>query len=65
MKLKVFEVIVAEGTEIECALYTHVLIDIFRMKSEFDKKKEVEDWMKKFGDMTIDELMKREREEEE
>ena len=58
-------VIVAEGSEMECALYTHVLLQLLRLQTEHDKKKEVDEWMKKFGDKTFDELMKMERDEEE
>lgn len=65
MKLKVFSVIEAEGTEPELALYTLVLVEALRMKQEADKKSETEAWLKKFGDMTFEELMKRERDEEE
>lgn len=65
MQLKVMNIIVAEGTEVECAMYTHTLLEIFRLKSEFDKKKETDEWLKKYGDMTFDELMKRERDDEE
>lgn len=65
MQLRIMDIIVAEGTEIECAMYTHTLIEIFRLKNEYDKRKETEEWMKKFGEMTFDELMKRERDDEE
>lgn len=49
----------------ECALYTHVLLQLLRLQTEHDRKKEVDEWMKKFGDKTFDELMKMERDEEE
>ena len=65
MKLKVFDVIVAEGSEAECAFYTALLIETFRLKQEQDKKKEVDDWLEKYGDKTFEELMKMERDEEE
>ena len=64
MTLKIFDIIIAEGTEVECAVYTHALLESFRLKNEMEKKKEVEDWMKKYGNMTFEELMKKERDEE-
>ena len=65
MKLKVCEIITVEGTEMELALFTAILLETFRMKNDADKKKEVEDWMKKYGDKTFEELMRMERDEEE
>lgn len=65
MKLNVCEIITVEGTEMELAFFTAVLLETFRMKSEADKKKEVDNWLKKYGDKTFDELMKMERDEEE
>lgn len=64
MKLTVCEIIKVEGNEMELAFFTAVLLETFRMKSEADKKKEVDDWLKKYGDKTFDELMKMERDEE-
>lgn len=64
MKLKVFDVIIAEGSEMECAMYTCIFLETLRMKSEMDKKREVDEWMKKYGDKTFEELMKMERDEE-
>lgn len=55
--------IIAEGTELECAIYTHALLESLRLKHEHDKKEEVDEWLKKYGDMTFDELMKRERDD--
>lgn len=63
MKLKVFDIIVAEGTEIECAMYTCIFLEALRMKNEHDKQQEVEDWLEKYGSMTFEELMRRERED--
>lgn len=40
MKLSIFDIIVAEGTEAECAVYTGILLDILRQVG--DKMKEVE-----------------------
>lgn len=57
--------IVAEGSEVECAMYTHCLLQFMRMQTEHDKKKEVDEWMRKFGNKTFEELMKMERDEEE
>lgn len=56
--------IIAEGTELECAIYTHALLESLRLKHERDKKEEVDEWLKKYGDMTFDELMKRERDDD-
>lgn len=60
-----FNVIIAEGSELECAIYSAALIETIRLKQEHDKKQEVDEWLQKYGDMTFDELMKREREDEE
>lgn len=65
MKVSIGEIIVAEGTELECAIYSAAFIEALRLTNEFDKKKETEEWLKKYGSMTFDELMRREREEEE
>ena len=65
MKLKVCEIITVEGDETELAFFTAILLETFRMKNDADKKKEVEDWMKKYGDKTFEELMRTERDEEE
>ena len=65
MVVKVLGVIEVEGSEIECALYTHCLVQLFRLQTEHDKKKEVDAWLKKYGDMTFEDLMKMERDEEE
>ena len=65
MKLKVFDIVEVEGTEIECAMYTCVFLEALRLKNEHDKKQEVDEWLKKYGEMTFDELMRKERDDEE
>ena len=65
MRLKVCDIVTVEGNEMELAFYTAVLLEAFRLKNEADKKKEFDDWLKKYGDKTFDELMKMEREDEE
>ena len=65
MKLTLYDIITVEGSELECAVFTHAFLEVFRMKGEFDRKKEEEAWLKKYGNMSIGEIMKREREEEE
>lgn len=64
MTLRLMEIFVAEGTEQELAMYTSLLLDMLKKISDFEKKKEVEDWMKKFGDKTFEELMKAETKED-
>jgi len=64
MKLKVCEIVTAEGNEMELAFYTAVLLETFRLKNEAYKKKEFDDWLKKYGDKTFEELMKMESDEE-
>ena len=64
MKLDVFG-FVAEGTPWELAFFTFVLVSAFKQKSDDDKQKEVEEWMKKYGDKTFEELMRMERDGEE
>ena len=65
MKLKVFDCFTAEGTEAELAMFTMLILECFQLKDEQKKKKDVEDWMKKYGEKTFAELMKMERDEEE
>ena len=60
MRLKIFDVFVAEGDEREIALYTALLIEVLKNMNDIQKKKEVEDWMKKYGNKTFEELMKSE-----
>lgn len=60
-----FDVIVAEGSELECAIYSAAFLETIRLKQEHDKKQEVDEWLKKYGDMTFEELMKRESDDEE
>lgn len=64
MTLRLMEIFVAEGTEQELAMYTTILLDMLKKISDFEKKKEVEDWMKKFGDKTFEELMQAETKED-
>lgn len=64
MTLKVMGIIEAEGKEIELAVYSHCLLEIFRLKYKYDQEKEAEDWMEKFGNVSFEELMKREQEED-
>ena len=64
MRLKIFDVFVAEGDEREIALYTALLFEMLKNMSDIQKKKEVEDWMKKYGNKTFEELMKSETQED-
>ena len=57
--------VIAEGSEHECAIYTFALLEMLRMKSEMDKQKEAEEWLKKYGGMRFEDFMKTEREDEE
>ena len=61
MKLRVFDAFEVEGSEVECAMYTCILLEAIRMKDERDKNKEVDEWMKKYGEKTFAELMEMER----
>ena len=64
MILKIFDVFVAEGDERELALYTALLFEVMKGISDIHKKKEVEDWMEKYGNKTFEELMKSETQED-
>jgi len=64
MKLKVFDIIVAEGNEMELALYTHILLESMRLKAEHDKANEASEWLKKYGNMSLEELMRMEQEDD-
>ena len=37
MQLKIAGIIIAEGSETELALYTHALLEIFRLKHEMEQ----------------------------
>ena len=65
MTLCLMDIFVAEGTEQELAMYTTLLLDMLTKVNEFNKKKEVEDWMKKFGEKTFKDLMDAENREDE
>ena len=60
-----FNCIEVEGNEIECAMYTCVSLEALRLKNEHDKKKEVDEWLEKYGNKTFEELMRTERDDEE
>lgn len=55
----------AEGDPQELALFTLVLTFAIKKQTDIEKKKEVDEWMKKYGDKTFEELMKTERDDEE
>ena len=63
MKVTVMGIIVAEGSELECAIYTAAFLETLRLKQEHDKNKEAEEWLKKYGEMTFEQLMNKERDE--
>lgn len=65
MKLNVFNAFVAEGEPADLAMFLFVLICGLQQKTDDDKKKEVDEWLKKYGDKTFEELMRMERDEEE
>ena len=65
MKMTVFNLFEVEGNEMECALYTCIMIEALRMKKEHDDKKELDEWMTRFGNMTFEELLRHEREGDE
>lgn len=66
MVVKFFDgFVAAEGSEHECAIYTFALLEMLRMKSEQDKQKEAEEWLKKYGGLRFEDFMKMEREDEE
>lgn len=68
MVVKVMDVIAAEGSELECALFTYALIEIFRHRFEKEEKDKVHmeaELLEKLGNMTFEELWKMERGEEE
>ena len=65
MVLKLFnELVTAEGEPIELAMYTHTLLEIFRMKHDMDQEAEDKEFLSKFGDFSILDLMKREMNDE-
>lgn len=65
MTLTLMGVLVAEGTETELAAYTGMLLELLKLKAQHDKKKEEDEWLKQFGDLSLGDLMRREQEEDE
>lgn len=65
MTLKMFDTFIAEGTEMELALYTAILLDVLKQKHEHDQKQMDAEWLKQFGDPSLGDLMRREQEEDE
>lgn len=64
LKLDVFG-FTAEGTPVDLAVFTFVLVDAFKQKADYDKKKEVDEWLEKYGNKTFEELMRMESDGEE
>lgn len=67
-KLSMFDIFVAEGTELECAMYTTALLELLRRQDESNKEKAAKhelEMLEKFGSMTFEDLIRRERDESE
>ena len=67
MKLKAFDAFELEGNEQELALYTFILMEMINRQAQKDKEDEMKKEMELYNElanMTIEELMKREREDE-
>ena len=68
MKVKVCEIIVAEGNEMQCAIYTYMLLDMLKQMVEkeqkTDAKKQADIIDELLRRMPFDELIKREREDQ-
>ena len=64
MVIKLFGLVEANGEPMDLAVYTHTLMEIFRMKAEIDKEKADKEFMKAFGDFSIWDLMKAEMRDE-
>ena len=65
MTLTVFDSFTAEGSATEVAIFTFCLLDLLKIKDEHDKDKKAKEWMEQFGNLTFEELMKREQEDDE
>lgn len=65
MVLKLFnELVAAEGEPVELAMYTHALLEIFKMKHDMDQQAKDQEIISRFGDFSIFDLIKRELNEE-
>ena len=61
MVIKLFnDLVTAEGEAIELAVYTHTVLEIFKMKAEFDAEKKDKEFLEKFGDFSILDLIRSE-----
>lgn len=65
MILKIFDVFEAEGEPADLAYFASLIICVLKDKEEADKKKQVKEWLDKYGSKTFDEIMRMERDEEE
>ena len=54
----------ADGDPMELAMFFHSLLEIFKLKAELDQEKEDVEFLKKFGDFSLADLMKSEFGEE-
>ena len=64
MTMTFFNSFVAEGSATEVAIFTFCLLDLLKIKDEQDKDKKAKEWMEQFGNLTFEELMKREQEDD-
>lgn len=68
MVLKVCGIIVAEGSEVELALYTLVLLESLRMKQEHDEQEQLKNEInidEMLKNISFDDLFRRERDDDE
>lgn len=64
MKLKLFDMFVFEGDPLECATFMSSWMAMMAKIAEHEKDVEAKAWLKKFGNLSFEELMKREQEED-
>lgn len=64
MTVTIGGVIVAEGSEEDCAAYTFRIMEMMRLMHEKMQEKKDTEWMEKFGDLSWEEIVRRECEDE-
>ena len=59
--MTIFDSIVAKGEPADMALYTFIIIMMLRMQGKKEEQLKEEEFLKKYGNMTFEDLFKSER----
>ena len=52
--------IIADGNPMELAMYTHTLLEIFKLKHDIDEEEQDDDFISRLKDISFSELISRE-----